>query len=148
MHIIADFAVWLQSRGWSDAWTFAFCFNASYVVVVWGLTLLFAAIDHWNLLDRWKIQKGKWPEAALHKEAFKEQALRTFTNFGVLWVLYTFALTGRVRMSGPMDSWPVFAAKGIALFLWLDFSFYWEHRLSHHPSVYRFVHKQHHMSVS
>merc|ERR1712000_297152 len=91
MHIIADFAVWLQSRGWSDAWTFAFCFNATYVVVVWGLTLLFAAIDHWNLLDRWKIQKGKWPEAALHKEAFKEQALRTFTNFGVLGPVHVCA---------------------------------------------------------
>ncbi len=28
--------------------------------------------------------------------------------------------------------------------LFLDTSFYWSHRWLHHPSIYKYVHKQHH----
>merc|ERR1711991_1118755 len=38
-----------------------------------------------------------------------------------------------------------FALKTVLFFVWLDFAFYWEHRLAHHPALYKYVHKQHHL---
>ena len=139
-----QFVSMLQER-MSDAWVFAVCFNTAYIVTVWTLTLFFGIVDHFGLLASHKIQQGKFPEQALYKEAFYAQIARTLTNFGVLWVVYTFCLEGKVRMDGLMDSWTVFLAKSIAIFLWLDFSFYWQHRISHHRFFYSKFHKQHHM---
>jgi len=145
MDLLISFADSLRVRGWSDAWIFAFCFNATYIVVVWGLTLLFGLVDHLQLLSSFKIQKGKWPDAKLYKQAWVEQVIHTMTNPLVLWAVYSYGLEGRIRMSGPLDSWPVFALKTVLFFVWLDFAFYWEHRLAHHPALYKYVHKQHHL---
>jgi methylsterol monooxygenase len=76
--------------------------------------------------------------------AFKDQVVRSVTNPLILWAVFTFALHGRVRLEGPMDSWPLFATKMAFGFLIIDAWFYWGHRLSHHAAVYQYVHKQHH----
>ncbi len=96
------------------------------------------------VLFQWRIQRTRWPDAKLVVAAFKEQVVRSVTNPLILWAIYTYALQGRVRLSGPLDSWPLFAAKSVLSFLIIDTCFYWQHRLVHHPAIYQYVHKQHH----
>ncbi len=128
----------------SQAWTFAFMFHVTYLLIVWSGTLAYLAIDTWNLFPQFKIQPNKWPEPSLIRAAFKEQIVHSLTNPLLLWLIYTYGLSGRVRFSGPLDSWGLFAVKSVAVFLFLDFCFYFQHRFCHIPKVYQLVHKQHH----
>lgn len=71
--------------------------------------------------------------------------IHSLTNPFILWLIHTYALSGRVRFTGPLDSWPLFVFKSIGVFLFLDFCFYFQHRFCHAvPAVYQYVHKQHH----
>ena len=101
-------------------------------------------MSHFFPLFEWRIQRTKWPDAQLVAAAFKEQVFRSITNPLILWAAFTYALQGRVRMSGPLDNWPLFAAKLVGGLLIVDTTFYWQHRLVHHAAIYQYVHKQHH----
>lgn len=143
--VLAELATLLRAHGWSEAVVFALSFHLTHQAVVWSSTVLFALVDHWNLLSGWKIQRGAFPPFELYRRAFLEQLKNALVNPVILWTVYTYGLDGRVRMTGPLDSWILFLAKSVAVFLWLDFAFYWEHRLVHHPALYSKIHKQHHL---
>ena len=135
----------LSSFGLSDAWIFCILMCATHDILVYSSTLFLALVDHFDLLERYKIQKSKFPPYNLYKKAFAENVVRSILNIPSLWAVY-HALNNynSIRLTGPLDSWLLFFAKTVVFFVFLDFMFYWSHRLAHHPAIYKHVHKQHH----
>lgn len=81
--------------------------------------------------------------------ALSARSLKLFAfNFGVLVPLLTalkYAVLGD-NMSFQTSDWPSYSTlmrDNVAMSLIHEFAFYWAHRLSHHPQLYRF-HKVHH----
>lgn len=136
----------LKSYGLSEAWCFAIMFHATHDLVVWSGTLLCLAIDYFQLFSSYKIQQNKWPDKELVKRAFREQFFRSLTNPFLLWAIFqVLGPSGGIRMQGPLDDWPLFLAKCVVFFIFLDVCFYWSHRTAHHPWLYQRIHKQHHL---
>lgn len=44
--------------------------------------------------------------------------------------------------------WAWLGISTVVFMIWNDFLIYWIHRLEHHPSVYKYVHKPHHKWIS
>jgi cytochrome c oxidase assembly factor CtaG len=48
----------------------------------------------WGLPDRWRLKTGHAIGVALHRDSRLRQSLRTFTNPGVIWLIWVIALIG------------------------------------------------------
>lgn len=130
-------AVFMMATGW-----------VLYLFSWWIPSIAFAVIDHYDLLPSFKIQvdadgNGKWPSYQMVKKALLQNIFAHNVAHPALWYgFYLWRFQGKVFE--PLPSFWNFI--GTFLFAWLftDATFYWLHRLSHHRSVYKYVHKQHH----
>uniref|UniRef100_A0A7S4PPW2 Fatty acid hydroxylase domain-containing protein n=2 Tax=Paramoeba aestuarina TaxID=180227 RepID=A0A7S4PPW2_9EUKA len=137
----------VEEHGYSERFLCVAVLFTSFVIVDWGLQIALGIIYHFDLFAKYKIQgPDKWPPTPLVIKAFVShavgQVLFPLLMYYLVWPMYE--KYGAIRTSGDLDSWPVFLGKSVVFFLYLDFMFYWEHRLAHHPALYKYVHKQHH----
>ena len=117
---------------------------ATHFLFYWvhGLIVLFVLPK--DKIKMYKIQKGKEPDQALINKALLHVGL----GHAVAVPVGTYFLT--LYMVQDMSFDPAeFEIKSCAFYivLWhilFDTWFYWTHRAAHHPSIYRFIHKQHH----
>lgn len=138
-------STYLSGLGLEDKWIFVICTWAAITLTSFVGSGLFFVVDKYNLLARWKIQKNKFPDDSLVRDAFKQMATDAVVSPITLYFSYVFYAEGRVRFGGEeMDTWDVFLVKLVLGMLFLDFCFYWEHRLFHTPWLYKNVHKVHH----
>lgn len=125
-----------------------------YFVTIGALILPIYAGDY-PFFEQFKISDKPWAwrsKKQADRDAFWALTRRSIKlylfNYGVLVPLLT---TGKymlldVSMSFSTDDWPSYCTlfkHNLALSLIHEFGFYWTHRISHHPTLYRF-HKVHH----
>ena len=89
--------------------------------------------------EQWKIDR-------------KTMLRRTFTNIVVFNSIFALLIFNNEIDRFTLDysnlpSYSTVLLQSTFCFLLTDFSFYWLHRLAHHPKLY-WIHKQHHESVN
>lgn len=96
-------------------------------------------------MARYKIQGVKMPSKELVWEALKTVGLShllvQWLGFYLMYPIYKhFGSTASRELPGVVEiTWQLLFAIAVN-----DTLFYWSHRLLHHRSIYRFIHKQHH----
>ena len=78
-------------------------------------------------------------------------SIRSVLIYGVVGVLiYFFARMGYSQVYTPIDryGWPYFFLSIVIAILMHDTYFYWTHRWMHHPKIFRWVHRTHHLSTN
>ena len=94
----------------------------------------------------WEKDPAGWPAERL------KQLTRTYINIVGLngGMTFFFCYTGVNRFQTDFDnlpSYPLLLMQVFFCFVLADFSFYWLHRLAHHPKIY-WIHKHHHEAVN
>jgi len=111
----------------------------------WVPNLILYAMHKNGWMEGYKIQGSKYPSGQLIRDAFKAVAL---SHLITQWVGFYFAYdvykyygaTASRELPGLLEVlWNLAVAVAVN-----DTLFYWAHRLLHHRSIYRFIHKQHH----
>jgi Delta7-sterol 5-desaturase len=130
---------------------FFFSFNAIYLIVLPVLLLLWAIV---------------FPKFIKHRKNYPFKPIKAFTPqlrrelFYTIISLFIFAgitlyLSFALKGIGYYDGYPeitgiwgyVYAAFTlVAMFLWHDTFFFWTHKTMHHPMLFRYTHKVHHLS--
>jgi sterol desaturase/sphingolipid hydroxylase (fatty acid hydroxylase superfamily) len=122
----------------------------------WGINgfLYFVYQNGW--FEEYKIIPGKWPETDLTKKCLHHLLINHFiTRPILLYVLfYSFKVSSKIFIN--IQRWgmsttvadlpsPTTLLFQFACFIVInDTLFYWSHRLFHHPSIYKYIHKKHH----
>eukprot|EP00049_Salpingoeca_infusionum_P003002 m.62187 g.62187 ORF g.62187 m.62187 type:complete len:293 (-) comp11899_c0_seq1:288-1166(-) len=145
--VIYDWLV--HKHGLSERW---------YFVVVFG-TFMLATISFWHMFYTIFCYKLRWFErykvnrfsssARFPRERWNHAIKVTTFNFLVITpvLLYfgydSFAMRG-TDMRAALPPWPELAIHVLVAMFVDDTGFYWNHRLLHHPRLYKHVHKMHH----
>jgi len=108
-------------------------------------SLVFCAIDKLHLLDKYKIQYGKYPNAADYKKCIKN----ILTNYVVIiypLIYFSYPLLNLIgfQMALPLPDLFTFTWHMAFCILIEDVAHYWLHRALHIPVLYKAIHKVHH----
>lgn len=114
----------------------------------WSLNLLLFLCYKWNLFPKYRIQRDL-PPSDLIMECLKHTLLN---HFVITPILIYFAYPSFIRWGMSIEpKWPsipiIFRDLLFAVFI-NDTLFYWAHRGLHHPAIYKYIHKRHHMFKS
>ncbi len=118
--------------------------NLLALLVGWWVPNLILTCAYWqNWWPHLKINPKPWTDLdnQLLKRSLVDNLLGLFIVSPLLshFILYPF-------FAPALDHWPSlygFLCDTLIMWLWADGSFYWLHRLFHHPRLY-WIHKQHH----
>eukprot|EP01062_Namystynia_karyoxenos_P017665 TRINITY_DN16538_c0_g1_i1.p1 TRINITY_DN16538_c0_g1~~TRINITY_DN16538_c0_g1_i1.p1 ORF type:complete len:325 (+),score=108.91 TRINITY_DN16538_c0_g1_i1:70-975(+) len=122
--------------------------SLAHLLCYWGANLYYALVAKVPELHKYQIphssrRRGNPPE--LLRAAVADAALSTLV-IGPVITYAAFPLFAKLGVTayGPLPS-AGRCLRDLALSaLFTDATFYWSHRMLHHPSVYARVHKQHH----
>ena len=118
---------------------------AVHLATFWGWNSLLFLCYYFNLFPERRIQGGINPDWKLTKDCL----IHLLTNHLlvqpiVLFFLYNaFEYRGTV-IRGPLPSVGIILRDLLVCVLMNDTLFYWAHRMLHHKSIYKYIHKQHH----
>lgn len=126
-------------------------FSGDHLLTIWLWSFLLVALVV-------GITKGFFKARKIQPKGFKWMTLRNEAAFAIINVFITGLILGNGKTfltehgwisfnDGPA-SWWVIAFEYALYFILFDTYFYWLHRWMHRPSVYRWIHKLHHRSVS
>lgn len=134
-----------------DRLKFTLCIAATHIIVFWSYQFFLYTLWRFNLLAQYKLPRNR-PDTKdgnpypLIRQAILDSALSHFILEPVaLFFGYPVFKSCGVEVS--TETFPGFAvavAHLLMCLLWTDTTFYWMHRLLHHPALYRHIHKQHH----
>ncbi|KAM7347052.1 fatty acid hydroxylase domain-containing protein 2-like [Cochliomyia hominivorax] len=122
-----------------------------FIVVYWLNASWYTFMDLTNkpkFLTKYKIQSGKNEPFDLNK--LKPVILNVLINHTIVTIPVNFVLYHllfKSRCNSPLHELPSFPKiiLDIIIFsLFEEFYFYYVHRLMHHKSIYKYVHKKHH----
>jgi len=129
-----------------------------HVFCYWSINTFFWICDHFGYLSKYKLPRQKYqiPSRELLMKTLKKaligQLLMDPVGFG--WIVYPLWLKcgggeSMVFANGPLSDHKLW----YVVTVWLKFAictamnqwlFYFAHRILHHPSLYGWIHKQHH----
>jgi Delta7-sterol 5-desaturase len=113
--------------------------GAFLVFWVWGAARFSRRLIQGKLARAEKLWHDiRWSASTVLIFSFFGLAVRYGGNFGILRRYETVAERG----------WAYFALTVIILIVVQDAYFYWTHRAMHHPLLYRWVHREHHVSTN
>ena len=110
---------------------------------------MYLLFDKLEWFSEYKIPRlpSQVPSPELLRQTWRQASVgHTIVQFPVLMLLYHAMVHYGMDIDAPLPSTWTLYGQMLAALLFLDFSFYWSHRLFHHPFLYRF-HKQHHSYV-
>jgi sterol desaturase/sphingolipid hydroxylase (fatty acid hydroxylase superfamily) len=111
----------------------------------WCLNLLLLTLDELGLFKSLKIQQDKKPNSELYVKCLNHCLFNQFVVVPIgLYVLYPVFTYCGVRVHEPIPHFFIFIRDILVSIAVSDTLSYWSHRLLHHPSIYKYVHKQHH----
>mmetsp|Transcript_19907 Transcript_19907/g.25829 ORF Transcript_19907/g.25829 Transcript_19907/m.25829 type:complete len:194 (-) Transcript_19907:899-1480(-) len=144
----------LAEKLWDpEAFKFAAQLNTVLLVVFWFFIGYYYALSKIPFLQRYKIQnKPPYPSEKLVRECLVETLLNHFILRPIL-LYFTWPVFKRFGaevfddVAAYLTSVPTIGtiAFQVAICMQIDdFWFYWSHRLLHHRSIYKYIHKKHH----
>jgi len=137
------------------AWSVANTFPQSYVMglATSGVAAGFFYLVFWKLLAEhlrhWRIQLDRRADSAQFKRELWH-ALFTGAVGAILSCVVTYLGTmGLTKIYFDLSTHHILVALATVPFVLLldDFWFYWVHRMLHHPSIFKYVHAEHHRSL-
>ncbi len=142
---MTDWDTFLRSTGLSEQVIFVLGLWIVNVAVFWGLNGFFYICYHWDLFPDQKIERGVFPAKELINENFRN----LFLNHLIVqplgaYLVYPLFTSFGTKVFGPLPTWQIILRDFIVSIALNDTLFYWVHRILHHPSIYKYIHKQHH----
>jgi len=132
----------------SDLYLFSVFLLLCHNVVFYAWVFVIGIIDHFNLLQKYKVQQNKYPPQSLVNRSVVESLLMHFVGYVLLvptLLAPAFNRFNTIDMHAPLPSIPRLLAELLACFAVCDTHFYWVHRLIHAvPFLYKHLHKKHH----
>ncbi len=120
-----------------------------HFLTFWSINifLYFAYKNNWFREQRIERRPGQldFPPEALIKECLTGQAVSHFIVQPIMmYFAYDLYYSFGLRVSAPLPSVGIIV-RDFAVFIAInDTLFYWFHRMLHHPSIYKYIHKKHH----
>eukprot|EP01100_Stratorugosa_tubuloviscum_P011736 TRINITY_DN5319_c0_g1_i1.p1 TRINITY_DN5319_c0_g1~~TRINITY_DN5319_c0_g1_i1.p1 ORF type:complete len:277 (-),score=80.07 TRINITY_DN5319_c0_g1_i1:46-876(-) len=128
-----------------EKWFFIISSFIVHETVFISLNLFLFLAHKYNWFKNYKIQKNKYPNIELVKKCLKHLLISQFIfQWPSLYLTFPlFTKFGLILSSTLPSIFDIFFHIFLIL-LCEDFLFYWSHRFLHHPSIYKYIHKQHH----
>jgi len=124
-------------------WSIGFCLTHWSVYVLYNTFLLLCLRYNW--FPQYKIQPDVWPAKHLIQEAFRFFVIQDVLLAPLaFYAMYKYTPIGRSMLNSEWPSLWELVSKLVLWHLIFDTYFYWTHRLAHHKSIYKYVHKKHH----
>jgi 4-alpha-methyl-delta7-sterol-4alpha-methyl oxidase len=110
-----------------------------------GLNIIFYIFHHFNLFERYKIQKGRFPAPRLVRSCLINLAVSQFITQPIaLYFVYPLFVKFGMRFDNNMpDAMEIIKTFAVAIVI-NDTLFYWAHRFLHISWLYKRIHSQHH----
>jgi sterol desaturase/sphingolipid hydroxylase (fatty acid hydroxylase superfamily) len=109
-------------------------------------------LGYWLLRKRWAHRKivPRYPSASdVRREiGYSAMTLLVFGAVGAATVLATMAGATQMYWRIGEYGWGWFVASILIAVVVHDAYFYWTHRLMHHPRLFRWMHREHHLSTN
>ena len=110
-----------------------------------SLYFVFSALSYYFVFDRRLEYHPRFLRNQVRQEIKSSCWALPFINLLTL-PLFLAEVRGKSLLYADVSDhgWPWLVFSSIAYMAFNDFSIYWIHRLEHHPSVYKYIHKPHH----
>lgn len=136
----------MNERGLSDRALFLIGGIGTHVVTFWGMNLVFFLLYRYNLFPKQRIQGGVMPSESLIRSCVINRLRNHFISQPIaLWFAYPLFMWCGISLRGPIPPVSIWIRDFIVALVLNDALFYWAHRGLHHKSIYKYIHKQHHM---
>eukprot|EP00056_Hartaetosiga_gracilis_P018865 m.12225 g.12225 ORF g.12225 m.12225 type:complete len:282 (+) comp7141_c0_seq1:177-1022(+) len=138
---------------WPEMLFYGFVMTLTTAISFFGLNLLLLVVEKFNLFSSQRIRRP--PSTRPASPEFVREAWMYCLALHVLQIVTVPPLLDLFRQRGTDFNAPItdFSFGTIALhcvfaILVEDFLFYWLHRILHHRSIYKYIHKMHHQFAS
>jgi lathosterol oxidase len=110
-----------------------------------SLYLVFSALSYYLVFDRRLEYHPRFLRNQVRQEIKSSLSAIPFINILTLPIFLAEIRGKSLLYSNTSDyGWPWLVISTILYLGFNDFAIYWIHRLEHHPSVYKYIHKPHH----
>ncbi|SPO04352.1 related to sterol delta 5,6-desaturase [Cephalotrichum gorgonifer] len=110
-----------------------------------SLYFIFSALSYYYVFDRRLEYHPRFLKNQIRQEIVSSMSAVPFINILTLpWFLGE--ARGKSLLYSRVDErgWGYMALAFVLFMIWNDFLIYWIHRIEHHPSIYKYIHKPHH----
>lgn len=129
----------------SDRAFFAIGTWVMIITLFWGYNILLYGMYSFKILNNYLIQPHGQVDKPLIMKNIKESLFGHVLTVPIFsYFLYDVFVFCGSKIHAPIPSCGVIARDLFVSLASVDFFGYWIHRLSHHPSVYKHMHKKHH----
>jgi lathosterol oxidase len=110
-----------------------------------SLYWIFSALSYYFIFDRRLEHHPRFLKNQIRMEIASSMRAVPFINILTL-PFFLAEVRGKSLLYTNVDDygWSWMAVSTVLFMIWNDFFIYWIHRLEHHPSVYKYIHKPHH----
>ena len=110
-----------------------------------SLYLIFSALSYYFVFDRRLEYHPRFLKNQVRQEIVSSLSAVPFINLLTLPVFLAEVRGKSLLYASVSDyGWSWLAVSTVLYMAFNDFAIYWIHRLEHHPSVYKYIHKPHH----
>lgn len=110
-----------------------------------SLYWVFSALSYYFVFDRRLEHHPRFLKNQVRQEIISSMSAVPWINILTL-PFFLAEVRGHSLLYTNIDEygWSWVAISTVLFMIWNDFMIYWIHRLEHHPSVYKYIHKPHH----
>jgi lathosterol oxidase len=110
-----------------------------------SLYWIFSALSYYFIFDRRLEYHPRFLKNQIRQEIVSSMNAVPFINILTL-PFFLAEVRGKSLLYTRIDEygWAWLGISTVLFMIWNDFMIYWIHRLEHHPSVYKYIHKPHH----
>lgn len=135
----------MNTCNWDNRQIFVVGTWSVHFIVFWGWNALLFLCYRFNLFPDRRIQGDSSPTPQLVKDCLLHLLINHFFAQPIaLYLLYSAFEYFGTSIRGPLPSAHIVFRDLAVAALMNDTLFYWGHRMLHHKSIYKYVHKQHH----
>lgn len=123
------------------------CISILIITQIGAMALywIFSALSYYFIFDRRLEYHPRFLKNQIRQEIASSMHAIPFINIMTL-PFFLAEVRGHSLLYTRVDEygWPWLIISTVLFMIWNDFMIYWIHRLEHHPSVYKYIHKPHH----